>query len=165
MPCLNKASSYDEWLRASHLLTRVATHLHELGSPLWSEYQVSLEGLQASYRFDELHFISDDSGQTVGVVFLQVSDPYFWPEVTGADTLFLHKLAIDPAFVGCGYGAVAISLITAEAKKRGLRWIRLDCDDRVLLHRFYTSAGFQLVDINMIDEFRVARYELSLNDK
>lgn len=164
MPGLSKASADVEWLQASQLLGRVAVHLHELGCPLWSEYQVSIAGLQACYQLDELHFISD-AGQVVGVVFLQKSDPYFWPEITSPDTLFLHKLAIDPVFARCGYGAVAMELIVAQAKRRGLQWLRLDCDDRAPLHRFYASKGFQLVDIKMMGEYRVARYQLPLGDQ
>jgi GNAT superfamily N-acetyltransferase len=165
MPGLSKASSDIGWSQASRLLRRVAAHLRELGCALWSEYQVSIEGLRANYALDELHFIADESDRVVGVVFLQISDPYFWPEITCPDMLFLHKLAIDPLYASNGYGAMAIGLIVAEAKRRGLQWIRLDCDDREPLHRFYASKGFQLVDIKMMGEYRVARYQLPLGDK
>lgn len=92
-----KAENEIDWARASKLLIRVVERLNNLGRALWSKDQVSVVGLQRSYQLNELHFLLRKS--CVGVVFLQEADPYFWPEVTERDSLYVHKLAIDPPLV------------------------------------------------------------------
>jgi GNAT superfamily N-acetyltransferase len=156
-----KAENEIDWARASKLLIRVAERLNNLGRALWSEDQVSVVGLQRSYRLNELHFLLRKS--CVGVVFLQEADPYFWPEVTERDSLYVHKLAIDPPLAGNGLGQLAMEAVMKEADSRGFSWVRLDCDDRPELHRFYQGCGFELVDMKEIEVYQVARYQLLTN--
>ena len=160
---IKQANVDKEWLTAAQLLQGVTAHLNEIQCPLWVEQQVSVQGLKSSYKIEELHFIVDLSGSTVGVVFLQDSDPCFWPELQSLDSLFVHKLAVAPAYKGRCYGRHIIQLIVAEAERRGLQWVRLDCDDREPLHLFYQNNGFKLVDIKRMQQFIVARYELPIN--
>lgn len=157
---MKPANLDSDWLAAAQLLRRVTAHLNEIGSPLWAAQQVSVEGLKSSYKIEELYFILDLSDNVVGIVFLQDSDPYFWPEVQGLNSLFVHKLAIDPMHKSKGYGRTVIQLILAEAEIRRLQWVRLDCDDRQPLHAFYQANRFKLVDIKRMQQFMVARYEL-----
>jgi len=157
---IKKANLECDWLVAAQLLHRVIAHLNEIGCPLWAAQQVSIEGLKSFYKIDELYFILDFSDSVVGVVFLQDYDPYFWPEVQLLDSLFVHKLALDPLYQGKDYGRDIIQLIVAEAERRRLQWVRLDCDDRQPLHLFYQLNGFKLVDVKPMQQFMVARYEL-----
>jgi GNAT superfamily N-acetyltransferase len=159
---IQQARSEADWGRASEILLRVVERLNQIGKPLWTENQVSVAGLQRSYQLEELHFLTSDSC-CVGVVFLQESDTLFWPEVIDRDSLYLHKLAIDTPFSGKVNGASAIEAILREADKRALSWLRLDCDDRPELHRFYQACGFELVDIKQIESFQVARYQRLTN--
>lgn len=153
-----QAETEADWAKASEMLTRVVDHLNRLGQPLWTKEQVSVAGLQRSYQLDELYFLRES--ECVGVVFLQDADVFFWPEIIERDCLYIHKLAIDPPFVSLGLGPLAIDVIIQEACKKHLNWVRLDCDDRPALHRFYQSCGFNLVDAKEIGIFRVARYQL-----
>ncbi|WP_428241147.1 GNAT family N-acetyltransferase [Gynuella sp.] len=125
---------------------------------LWTEEQVSVNGLKNSYKLSELFFIYESG--LAGVVFLQNSDPFFWPEVTESDSLFIHKLAVLPARSGEQLGKEALNTITDYTKERGFKWVRLDCDDRPELHNFYKRSGFALVDIKQMGKFRVSRYQL-----
>lgn len=161
---IKQANLDNDWVAASQMLQRVAAHLSEIECPLWTAQQVSVEGLKSSYKIDELHFILDFSESVVGVVFLQETDPYFWPEVQSSDSLFVHKLAINPVRKNKGYGRDIIKLIVAEAESRRLQWLRLDCDDRQPLHIFYQNNGFKLVDIKRMQQFMVARYELPITN-
>src|SRR5690606_24366642 len=158
---IEKAKREVDWIRASEVLVRVVERLNSLRRPLWSEDQVSVAGLRQSYQLDELHFLLRPS--CVGVVFLQEMDPFFWPEVLKSDSLYVHKLAIDPSLGGTGLGLLAIEAVTREADRRGFNWVRLDCDDRPELHRFYRGCGFELVDIKEIEMYQVARYQLLTN--
>lgn len=147
-----------DWVKASEVLSRVVGQLNKSGQPLWTKEQVSVAGLQQSYRLDELYFLM--KSECIGVVFLQEADAFFWPEVTERDGLYVHKLAIDPPFAGAGFGSLAIEAVIQEADRKGFSWVRLDCDDRPALHRFYRSCGFDLVDIKEIEVYQVARYQL-----
>jgi GNAT superfamily N-acetyltransferase len=155
---IKQAKNGAEWSKASEVLLRVVQRLNRLNKPLWTEDQVSVAGLQKSYRLEDLYFL-EHSG-LAGVVFLQEADPLFWPEVVETDSLYVHKLAIDPSRMGAGLGILAIEAVVQEADDRGFRWVRLDCDDRPELHSFYQCCGFEMVDIKSIGIYRVARYQL-----
>lgn len=156
-----KAQSEADWVKASEILVRVVENLNKLERTLWTKEQVSVEGLKKAYKFSELHLLIEK--KLVGVVFLQNLDPFFWPEVHERNSLFVHKLAIEPSFAGSGLGVSAMEAVIREADDRGLSWVRLDCDDRPELHRFYQNCGFELVDVKEIDVYQVARYQLLTN--
>ena len=155
---IEQAKSELDWTKASNLLLRVVERLNELGRSLWTFEQVSIDGLKGYYQLNELYYLVDSD--CIGVVFLQEINPFFWPEVTKNDSLYVHKLAIDPVHSGKNLGQKALHAIVDEAKKHGYRWVRLDCDDRPELHSFYQDFGFELVDIKQMGEFQVARYQL-----
>ncbi len=102
--------------------------------------QVSTQGLKESYSLEDLRFLMLND-RRIGVIFLQEFHPMFWPEINENDSLFVHKLALDPTFQGKGNGIIAVSKVLRAADDRGLSWLRLDCDDRSELHRFYQQCG------------------------
>ena len=155
---LEQAKTTEDWQAASELLLDVMRDLNRQNLTLWAEDQLTLDGLKLSYKNGEL-YLAKNQGVLEGVVFLQEEDPYFWPELTTQDSLFLHKLAIHPTNKGLNKGAKLIKVAEQEAIKRGLTWLRLDCDDRKPLHKFYFENGFKLVDIKRMNKFMVARYE------
>ena len=161
---LQNVHSEPDWNSAAKLLHRVVIHLNSIGQSLWSFDQISVEGLVRSYKNNELYFLVDDDSDHIGVVFLQETDPLFWPELQENNSLFVHKLAIEPAQFGRDYGARALELIAQEARLRKLNWLRLDCDDREPLHKFYQTTGFGLVDFKQVQGFKVARYQRALNN-
>lgn len=158
-----KAKNSSDWTTASEILCRVVDQLTQLGRPLWTMDQVSTQGLKESYSLEDLHFLTLND-RHIGVVFIQESDPMFWPEITENDSLFVHKLALDPTLQSKGNGAIAVSKILREAETRGRSWLRLDCDDRPELHRFYQKCGFDFVDFKEMAAFKVARHQLLISD-
>jgi GNAT superfamily N-acetyltransferase len=154
-----KATKSSDWTNASEILCRVVDRLAHLGRHLWTMDQVSMQGLKESYSLEDLHFLMLND-RRIGVVFLQESDSMFWPEINENDSLFVHKLALDPTFQGKGNGIIAVSKVLRAADARGLSWLRLDCDDRSELHCFYQQCGFDFVDLKEMPNFKVARYQL-----
>lgn len=154
-----KATNSSDWTNASEILCRVVDRLARLDRHLWTMDQVSTQGLKESYSLEDLHFLMQND-RRIGVVFLQESDPMFWPEINENDSLFVHKLALEPTSQGIGNGKIAITKVLRTADARGLSWLRLDCDDRSELHRFYQQCGFDFVDIKEMPAFAVARYQL-----
>lgn len=155
---LVKSVQEHEWMVASQILNEVVSWLEAQGTPLWENKQVSVEGLKNNYQLNELYFFKVSS-EILGLVFMQDTDPFFWPEIDSEDTLFVHKLCLRSTIKGRGVGANALNLIKSHAKALGKTWIRLDCDDRQPLHKFYSSNGFKLVDFKKMGEYNVARYQ------
>lgn len=153
------AESEDDWDEAANLLSAAAHHLDSTGSGLWSSDQISSDTLRNEYELSHLFWLLNQE-KKVGLVFLMDKDYFFWPEPHIRSSLFFHKLAIHPEFSGKGLGKIALDEIRRYAKKNGYEWVRLDCDDRPPLHKFYTENGYSLVDIKPIDKYMVARYEL-----
>ena len=159
---LVSSKSNSDWELASATLLDVVEWLHDKGSKLWSKEQVSAKSLFDNYQLSQLFWLNHDN-QNVGLVFLMDSDPFFWPDSNDDRSIYFHKLAIHPKFAGKGLGRIALDEIKNHAISNGFDWVRLDCDDRQALHKFYSNSGYQLVDIKPIDEYMVARYQLLTN--
>lgn len=160
---LVRATNPEDWQDASQLLLSTIDYLDRIGCPLWMPQQVSSRTLSSTYQLDHLHFVVEDACR-IGLVFLMQSDSGFWPEITTQDSLYFHKLALLPSSMNRGKGFLAMEAIVEEARRRGLNWVRCDCDDRPALHRFYQRCGFELVDIKSIAPYMVARYRLSMDN-
>ncbi len=160
---LEQAQTIQDWQAASRLLLDVMKDLNRKGCTLWIESQLTLDALKKQYQEGELH-LAKSNGALVGVAFLQEQDPYFWPEITERNSLFLHKLAIHPQYRGFNKGKQLIQLAEQEAIQRDLIWLRLDCDDREPLHRFYLTNNFSLLDIQSKDGFTFARYQRAIKN-
>lgn len=156
---LVQSQSKEDWVLASEILQDVIGWLDSQGTPLWEPQQVSVEGLSNLYTLDELYFFNE-KGKRVGLVFLQTSDPHFWPEVEADDSLYVHKLCFISSCKGAGLGNKALYLIKKKAKDMGKAWLRLDCDDRQALHVFYKANDFQFVDLKNMQRYTVARYKV-----
>lgn len=157
---LRQANCESDWNLANEILGAVVRRLDTIGKSLWTESQISVEGLKNSYCFAALHFLVEED-QTIGVVFLQTSDPEFWPELSDCNSLFFHKLAVHPQYRGTSKGKAAVACIIDYAKTNGFAWVRMDCDDREELLSFYESVGFSCVSTEQIDGFNVVKHQLS----
>ena len=155
---LKCATGEIDWTHASEILIATVRRLNRMGKPLWTESQVSVEGLKKKYNINELFFFEEDAIKT-GVVFLQRHDSLFWPEITDNESLFFHKLSIHPDYSGTNKGKTAIQLIMSYARDNGLGYVRMDCDIRPELQKFYQSNGFEYVDTRRVEPFTVTRYK------
>ena len=149
-----------DWGTASEILTDVVKRLNEKGEPLWTEEQVSDEGLKSSYRIED-SFIAHQKNKPIGCMFLLESDSFFWPEIEADSSLFLHKLAVLPELQGKGIGNKMLEWASGYTKRQGKAWLRLDCHGgRPKLRQIYEAFGFRLVDRKPLGEFDSARYEI-----
>ncbi len=71
------------------------------GTLVWTEEQISVEGLKSSYKIEE-SFLAHYKSKPIACMFLQESDSYYWPEMQDDSSLFLHKLVVLRAFKGTG---------------------------------------------------------------
>ncbi len=64
-----------DWSTASEILMDVVEWFDTKGEPLWTEEQVSVEGLKSSYKIEE-SFIAHYKSKPIACMFLQESDSY-----------------------------------------------------------------------------------------
>lgn len=154
-----QSNKYDDWDLAASILGEVVEWLDSEKKSLWTQEQVSVSGLQKSYKLTELYFFKLEE-EIIGLVFIQTNDPLFWPEMNGFDSIYIHKLSLIHAYKGRSYGFKAIELIKELGATMGCKYVRLDCDVRDNLLAFYKGNGFKLVDYRNIQGFDVARFEI-----
>ncbi|HTJ67402.1 MAG TPA: GNAT family N-acetyltransferase [Actinospica sp.] len=114
------------------------------GTELWSETPALVDRVVERIERRELRVAVDpDGGEVLGVVSLSeecgtyVSPP---PE----PELFINLLGTSRAAKGLNVGGLLLEEARAEARRRGLRLVRVDCyagDDRKL-NAWYVSQGF-----------------------
>jgi ribosomal protein S18 acetylase RimI-like enzyme len=81
--------------------------------------------------------------EVIGTFKLQQTDPMFWPE-DGVAALYLHSLAIDRRFAGCGLGRELLRRAEVMAAAQKLEFLRLDCmAENSALCQYYRRAGFE----------------------
>lgn len=71
-------------------------------------------------------------------------DQHLWGDDLPVNTVYLHRLAISPAFMSQGIGKKVIEWISTREIDR----VRLDCvADNDKLNQFYQKSGFELIGI------------------
>jgi ribosomal protein S18 acetylase RimI-like enzyme len=81
--------------------------------------------------------------EVIGTFKLQHTDPVFWPE-DGVAALYLHSLAIDRRFAGCGLGRELLRRTEVMAATQNKEFLRLDCmAENAALCGYYRRAGFE----------------------
>ncbi|MGE5575737.1 MAG: GNAT family N-acetyltransferase [Syntrophothermus sp.] len=65
----------------------------------------------------------------------------------GPDTWLLGRFGVLPGHRGQGFGKTLLELIAAEAKKAGIRHLRLYCVAERLLIPYYQRRGFRMAEI------------------
>ena len=102
-------------------------------------------------------------GQPAGTLRFQLSDPDFWPEVTGDDCAFVHRFAVRRRFAGMGVSTALIQWSAEQARALRRHHLRLDCDAaRPKLRAFYEAHGFVYHSTIQWKSFLAARYEMHL---
>ncbi|HEX9374774.1 MAG TPA: GNAT family N-acetyltransferase [Actinomycetota bacterium] len=114
--------------------------------------------LRQALEVDAL-FLVERSGEAVATLSLLPSDERFWPEAE-PDGLYLHRFAVRRSASGTGIGAAAMAWCEEEVRRRGRRFLRLDCvADNPGIRRYYEEAGFEHRGDVVVDELRFSLYE------
>jgi ribosomal protein S18 acetylase RimI-like enzyme len=134
----------DDAPRVLALLREVAQSLQKRGSAQWSQF---LEGGEdvVDRRFREGSVIlAERGGQDAGCMVVQNQDG-FWDGL-GKDgaALWVHSLAVRPAFNKRGLGKALLDLAASLARAKGKDCLRLDVlNSNAKLKAYYARLGFQ----------------------
>ncbi|HYV02300.1 MAG TPA: GNAT family N-acetyltransferase [Actinomycetota bacterium] len=104
-------------------------------------------------------FLVERSGRAVATLSLFPEDEVFWPGA-GPDGLYLHRFAVRRSASGTGVGAEALAWCEAEVRRRGRRFLRLDCvAENPGIRRYYETAGFEHRGDMVVNELGFSLYE------
>jgi GNAT superfamily N-acetyltransferase len=104
--------------------------------------------------------IGDTPAATVS---LFEEDERFWPGASRT-ALYIHKFAVPRRFAGMGLGTAVLGWVEDEARARGKRDLRLDCDpDDPGILAYYGRHGFRRVGDASDADLHVALFERSLD--
>ncbi len=139
------------------ILLEVTLWLDRKGMPLWQKDQISIERMRSYVGKREL-FVALFEGEPVGTIIIQSEDRDYWPEITDRSSLFFHKLAVSRKYAGKGVSKSLMEYAFDLAKKRGCKFLRLDCSaGHGQLRKFYESNGFQFHDQRQVGDLLVDR--------
>ncbi len=123
------------------------------GSRPWSVRPAAVQRVH-DYARDHLVRIAEDAeGGTVGACVLAEVPPAYATPVAERE-LYVRNLVTDRARSGSGIGAALIADAVAEARRRGIGLLRVDCyagDDRRLVGR-YRELGFTETDAFEVEQ-------------
>ncbi|MFE0458991.1 GNAT family N-acetyltransferase [Kitasatospora sp. NPDC058965] len=113
------------------------------GSVPWSERPAVVERVERYARDHLVRIAEDDRGRPVGSCVLTSGAPDYAPK-TDEPELYVQQLVTSRAHRNSGIGAALIADARAEAARRGVRLLRVDCyagPDRKLVAQ-YGALGF-----------------------
>lgn len=85
-------------------------------------------------------------GQVACVFVVAYTDPAIWGERDRAPSIYLHRIATNPAFRGRGFVAAIVDWATQHGKTLGKKFVRLDTwAENLKLKEVYLRCGFQFL--------------------
>lgn len=127
------------------ILLDAAQWLDSIDCSLWSAEEVKWAKLSKRYDISEFRilYVGDDPA---GCVVISDYDPIFWKGIPKGESLYIHKFAIKRKFAGQGYSKILIACAKQTARERGIKSVRLDCEQyRPKLRTVYEREGFVCV--------------------
>ncbi len=101
----------------------------------------------------------------VGVFRLHWHACHLWPEDQG-DSAYLYTLALRPAQIGQGMGASVIGWVSELVRRRGKKFLRLDCiAANQRLRAWYEALGFEYVRTAVDGDYTLALFQSSCDNR
>ncbi len=145
---------------ADFLIREAAEWLIGRGMPLWGPNEISYEALVRVAEEGEL-VIGRIGEEAATCMYLHNEDSLFWPQMPAGEAFYIHRLAVKRKYAGHGFALAMLDWAAEEARARGRRFLRLDCEPRAKLLSLYERAGYARIDASPIQvgEHFVVRHE------
>ena len=84
----------------------------------------------------------------IAMVFsVRYSDKLIWRELDEGDSIYLHRIVVNPTFKGRKLFGVILDWAIDHVKQKGLRSIRMDTwADNPTIINYYKTFGFQFIE-------------------
>jgi GNAT superfamily N-acetyltransferase len=157
-PLIRQATPHDTETISS-ILSEAAQWLAQSGTPMWKGDELSPERLAADVA-NGLFYFAECDGEIAGTIKFQLEDALFWPDVSQAESAFVHRLAVRRRFAGGGVSSAMLRWAVERARALGRRYLRLDCEaSRARLRKVYEQFGFCHHSDRRVGPYFVSRYE------
>ncbi len=114
------------------------------GYPVWRNYD------QNSITNDVMNKLSYKivSGSTIAIAFsVCYSDKAIWRELEKGDSIYLHRIVVNPDFKGQKLFGLILNWALEDCKHKGLKYVRLDTwANNPTIISYYQSFGFRFVE-------------------
>lgn len=125
----------------------------------WHLHEVTWEALSELYTIEDC-YVGEVNGTIACACFIVDIDELYWPECKAKESLYLHKICVDPNFRGKGYSDALITFFKEKGRQEGYPCVRLDVrKHKKALRDMYERNGFTLVKYgDFVPEFSTALY-------
>jgi GNAT superfamily N-acetyltransferase len=114
------------------------------GYPAWRHYDkdVVAKDLENKNQYKIL------VESAIAMVFsVRYSDKLIWRELDEGDSIYLHRIVVNPVFKGRKLFGVILDWAKDHVKQKGLRSIRMDTwADNPTIINYYKTFGFQFIE-------------------
>ena len=157
-----RQATLDDITTVSDILTEAAEWLEQKNMILWQQEHISLSAIGQDIELG-LFYVAFYQGIAAGVVIFQTEDLVFWPDISQADSAFLHRLAVRRKFSGGLVSKLLLQWTVERSRELGKHFLRLDCvADRPRLRSIYENFGFRHHSDRQVGAYFVARYEYAI---
>jgi GNAT superfamily N-acetyltransferase len=145
----------------SAVLQEVAVWLENKGIKLWEANELAPEKVENQVKTG-MFWLAKIDNEIAGCVRFQTEDNEYWDDVPHTDSAFVHRVAVKRKFAGKGVAIAMLDWAKLNAKALNKSYLRLDCDQREQLIKFYESQGFKFHSEKNRTPYTVNRYEFEL---
>jgi orotate phosphoribosyltransferase/GNAT superfamily N-acetyltransferase len=146
----------------SEILGEAARWLQESGTPMWKGDELSPARI-ADDVTNGSFYVAECDGEIAGTIKFQLEDTLFWPDVSQAESAFVHRLAVRRRFAGGAVSMALMSWAVERARTLGRRYLRLDCEaSRARLRKVYERFGFRHHSDRHVGPYFVSRYQFEI---
>lgn len=147
------------------MLEEAARWVDAMGVVMWDEGELDARRVEREVAAGQF-FVAEIDDDPAGAVRFQLEDELFWPDLTGDDSAFIHRLVVRRRYKGLGVSTALMEWAVARARSLGKSYLRLDTDaSRPKLRELYERFGFQFHSFREVGPYYVARYLYPLNDR
>lgn len=135
-----------------------AHHMHQ-----WTYDEVTWKAFSQLYRIEDYQ-VGIFNDKIVCGMFVVDIDELYWPNEPQGVALYLHKICVDPAYRGKGFGKQLLDRFKELGRLHQVPCVRLDVKKhKEKLQTFYEANGFVFVkEGKFVPDTRTVLYEYKL---
>ena len=147
----------------SSILSEAAQWLIQNGTPMWKGDELSPARI-ADDVANGFFYVAECDGEIAGTIKFQLEDTLFWPDVSQAESAYVHRLAVRRRYAGGVVSSAMLNWAVERARALNRRYLRLDCEaSRMRLRRVYEQFGFRHHSDRHVGPYFVSRYEVDIH--
>ena len=131
----------------------------------WNQEEIDWKCLSQTYQIQDFYVV-EKQGDIVAAACFVDYDPIYWPMMKPKQSLYLHKLCVDPDMAKQGYSTALIEYFKQTGKEKGYPDVRLDVRaHKIKLRAMYEAHGFVYMNtVSLFADYDTALYRYVFYD-